>query len=139
MENLKSLDLANVDSKSLASEAVKILLEKKGLDVKLYDVREKSSVTDFYVNATGRSTTQVGALADDVVDLIAERGRDALRVEGRRDNNWLLVDFGDVIVNVFDPETRKFYDFDRHLPADSQLDISDLLREVDEKFDLTKK
>ena len=139
MENLKSLDLANVDSRCLASEAVKILLEKKGLDVKLYDVREKSSVTDFYVNATGRSTTQVGALADDVVDLIAERGRDALRVEGRRDNNWLLVDFGDVIVNVFDPETRKFYDFDRHLPADSQLDISDLLREVDEKFDLTKK
>ena len=139
MENLKSLDLANVDSRCLASEAVKILLEKKGLDVKLYDVRGKSSVTDFYVNATGRSTTQVGALADDVVDLIAERGRDALRVEGRRDNNWLLVDFGDVIVNVFDPETRKFYDFDRHLPADSQLDISDLLREVDEKFDLTKK
>ena len=131
--------LKDADAKALASEAVKILLEKKGLEVRMYDVSESSSVTEFYVNATGRSTTQVAALADDVVDMIAERGVDALRVEGRKGNTWLLVDYGNVIVNVFDKPTRDFYDFDRRLPKESLVDISDLIAEVDAKFDLNRK
>ncbi|MBR7117737.1 MAG: ribosome silencing factor [Clostridia bacterium] len=139
MQTVKTDELRYADSKTIASEAVKILLEKKGLDVRMFDVREKSSVTDFYVNATGRSSTQVGALADDVVFLLGNRGREALRVEGRLGNAWLLVDYGDVIVNVFDKPSRDFYDLDKHLPVGSEVDISDLLREVDEKFDLTRK
>ena len=139
MQTNSNKELVGSDSLTLASEAVKILLEKKGLDVRMYDVRESSSVTDFYVNATGRSTTQVAALADDVVELIAERGVDALRVEGRKGNTWLLVDYGNVIVNVFDKPSRDFYDLDRHLPKDSLLDISHLVAEVDAKFDLNRK
>ena len=131
--------LKNAPSREVADEAVRVLLEKKGLDVRLYDVSEKSPITDFYVNATGRSTTQVSALTDDVVARLEEAGVACMRVEGKRDNNWLLVDFGDVIVNVFDPATRQFYDFDRHLPDDSRCDISELVRQVDEKFDLTRK
>ena len=134
-----SADLKSADSLTLASEAVKVLLEKKGLDVRMFDVRETSSVTDFYVNATGRSTTQAAALADDVVEKLGERGAGALRVEGRKGNNWLLVDYGNVIVNVFDKPTRDFYDFDRHLPKESQMDISELVAEVDAKFDLNRK
>ena len=126
------------DSYTLAKEAVKVLLEKKALNVKLFDVREKTSVTDFYVNATGRSSTQVGALADDVDEKISELGRTPLRVEGRAGKEWLLVDFGDVIVNVFDRNSRDFYNLDRHLPEDSELDISGLISEVDEKFDINK-
>ena len=134
-----SLNLKNAPSREIANEAVKILLEKKGLDVRLFDVTEKSPITDFYVNATGRSTTQVSALADDVVERLEESGVACLRIEGKRDNNWLLVDFGDVIVNVFDPATRQFYDFDRHLPEESRCDISELIKQVDDKFDLTRK
>ena len=134
-----NIDLKNASSREIADEAVKVLLEKKGLEVRLYDVAEKSPITDFYVNATGRSTTQVSALADDVVARLEELGVACLRVEGKRDNNWLLVDFGNVIVNVFDPATRQFYDFDRHLPDDSLCDIADLIRQVDEKFDITRK
>jgi ribosome-associated protein len=126
------------DSHNLAREAVKVLLEKKALNVKLFDVREKSGVTDFYVNATGRSSTQVGALADDVDEKISELGRAPLRVEGRAGKEWLLVDFGDVIVNVFDRNARDFYNLDRHLPEGSELDISDLIAEVDDKFDINK-
>ena len=139
MQTEHTTELGTADSKILASEAVKILLEKKGLDVRMYDVRESSSVTDFYVNATGRSSTQVAALADDVVELLGLRGADALRVEGRHGNSWLLVDYGNVIVNVFDKPSRDFYDFDRHLPKDSMVDISDLVAEVDAKFDLNRK
>ena len=126
------------DAGVLAREAVKILLEKKALDVKLFDVTDKTSVTDFYVNATGRSSTQVAALADDVDEKLSELGRTPLRVEGRAGREWLLVDFGDVIVNIFDRQSRDFYNFDRHLPEGSELDISDLVAEVDKKFDLNQ-
>ena len=136
MEEIK--DLLNADSGTLAREAVKILLEKKAINVTLFDVREKSSVTDYYINATGRSSTQVASLADDVDAKLSERGRAALRTEGRRGNSWILVDFGDVIVNVFDRESREFYNLDRHFPEESKLDISDLVAEVDAKFDTNK-
>ncbi len=126
--------LEDGSSLTLAREAVKILLEKKGIDVRLFDVRESSAITDFYINVTGRSHTQVSSLANDLTDKLSELGRNELRVEGRRENSWLLVDYGDLIVNVFDRQTRDFYNLDRHLPAESQVDISDLIAEVDEKF-----
>ena len=131
-------DLLNCDSCTLAREAVKVLIEKKAIDVKLFDVREKSSVTDYYINVTGRSSSNVASLADDVDALLAQRGRAPLRTEGKRGNSWILVDFGDVIVNVFDRASRDFYSLDRHLPEDSQVDISDLVAEVDAKFDINK-
>ncbi len=130
--------LANGDSSALAREAVKLLLEKKAINVTLFDVREKTSVTDYYVNATGRSSTQVASLADEVADTMENKGRRPLRIEGRSGNAWILVDFGDVIINVFDRASREFYNFDKHLPEDSAVDISDLVAEVDEKFNINK-
>lgn len=138
MEEKITNELAGADSGALAREAVKQLLEKKAINVTLFDVREKTSVTDYYVNATGRSSTQVASLADDVADAMEKKGRRALRVEGRSGNSWLLVDFGDVIVNVFDRASREFYNFDKHLPEDSVVDISDLVAEVDKKFEINK-
>ena len=135
----KTNELCGASSETLAREVAKILLEKKALDVRLFNVTDKTSVTDFYVNATGRSSTQVSSLANDVAELISAKGRDELRVEGRSGNAWILVDYGDVIVNVFDKPSREFYDFDRHLPAESQIDISDLEAEVDAKLDVNNK
>lgn len=134
----KKMDLLDVSSDVLSAEACKILLEKKGHDVKMFCVKDVTSITDYYVNATGRSSTQVAALADDLVDLIGERGRSVLRVEGRSGGAWVLCDFGDVIVNVFDKASREFYNFDRHLPAECEMDISALVSEVDAKFDINK-
>ena len=131
-------DLLGCESGTLAREAVKILIERKAIDVKLFDVREKSSVTDFYINVTGRSTTNVAALADEVDAKLSERGRSPLRTEGRRGNSWILVDFGDVIINVFDRASREFYNLDRHFPNESLLDISYLVAEVDAKIDINK-
>lgn len=136
MEN--SMDLLNCSSETLSREIVKVLIEKKGIDVKLFDVRDKSGITDFYVNVTGRSQSNVSSLADDVDSKLSERGRSPLRTEGKRGNGWILVDFGDVIVNVFDRASRDFYNLDRHLPEGSEIDISDLIAEVDAKFDINK-
>ncbi len=134
MQSEVTNELKGASSLEVCQEVVKVLLSKKGIDVRMYDVREASPITDFYVNVTGRATTQVAALADEVVYRLGLKGVTALRVEGRQANSWLLVDFGDVILNVFDPQSRKFYDLDRHFSEDKAVDISDLEREVDSIF-----
>ena len=134
MENKKTNELKGADSKLLAQEAVKLLIEKKAKDVRLYSVAEKTSVTDYYINATGRSSTHVGSLAGELADALSERGAEHLHIEGRMGNAWVLIDYGDVIINVFDKPSREFYDFDRLQPAGSEVDISPLIAEVDEKM-----
>ena len=138
MQTPKDYTLKDADSLTLAEKIVATLIEKKALDVRLYSVKEESSITDYYVNATGRSSTQVASLADEVAFKTEESGRAPLRIEGREGNAWLLVDYGDVIVNVFDKPSREFYNFDRLLSEDGRVDISDIIAEIDKKFDITK-
>ena len=121
-------------SKSIAKEAAKILLKNKGIEVRMFDVTESSSITDYYVNATGRSSLQVGALADYVDEGLSKLGVTPLRIEGKRGNNWILVDFGDCIVNIFDKESRSFYSFDRHLANDKEIDLSYIKEELDKEL-----
>ena len=138
MEIIKTDELKNATSDNLAKEAVKILIEKKAIDVKLFDVKDGTGITDYYVNATGRSFTHVASLADDLCELLSNRGRNELRMEGKRGHGWILVDYGDVIINIFDKESRTFYNFDRLLPSEGELDISTLVAEVDAKLNIAK-
>ena len=139
MNPVKTDDLGHTDSLTLARAAARRLLERKAGAVAMYRVSDVTTVTDYYITATGRSSTQVGALADDVAEALALRGRDALRMEGRAGGAWVLVDYGDVIVNVFDPPSRELYPLDRLFPAECAVDISDLVKEVDETFDINRK
>ena len=139
IQNTKNDTLSKADSLTLARAAVYVLVEKNALDIRLYEAGEGHSVTDDYVNATGRSSTNVASLADEVAYKIGLNGRDALRVEGRSGNSWILVDYGDVIVNIFDKPSREFYNFDRLLSEDGRVDISDVVAEVDEKYKLNDK
>ena len=137
--SMQVLDLKNASAYDLAREAVKVLLENKGQNITLFYVSDITSVTDYYVNVTGGSSTQVAALADLLDEKLSERGRTPLRIEGRAANSWLLVDYGDVIVNVFDRESRDFYDLDRLYPQTARRDIASMIREVDEKYELEAK
>ena len=139
MEENRNDTLKNATSSELARAAAAILIEKKGIDVRVFKVIEKSPITDYYVNVTGRSSAQVASLADELAYKISLCGRDAARIEGKRGNAWILVDYGDVIVNVFDKESRAFYNLDRLLPDDSEIDISDIVAEVDKKFDINNR
>lgn len=134
MEITKTDELAKADSKTLAEAVAEVLIEKKAHDVRMFSVEGVTAMTDYYVNATGRSSTQVAALADEVVYKLGLKGKDALRVEGRGGNSWLLVDYGTVIVNVFDTASREYYNFDRLLPSESECDISYIVERVDEKY-----
>lgn len=130
MEN-KNNTLTNASSYEVACAAVKALMKMKGSAIKLFCVKETSSVTDYYITVTGRSKTQVASLAEEVVYQLGLCGRDAARMEGKRGDSWILVDYIDVIVQVFDSESRNFYDFDRLLSEAELVDISHIEEELD--------
>lgn len=136
MNSQRTNELQHAEGVALAEAAVKLLLEKLAEKVTMFDVANYTSITEFYVNATGRSLSHVAALADELVDNFQLRGMTANRVEGKKGNTWILVDFGSLIVNIFDSEGRSFYNFDRLLPAESEVNIDSLIKEVDEKFKL---
>ena len=138
MENTNIETLNGADSTLVARAIVEVLIEKRALDVHLYKVQETSSITDYYVNATGRSALNTAALAGYVTDKLSMLGVNEQHIEGRSAGSWILVDYGDVIVNVFDRESREFYNFDRLMPEGSEVDISDILAAVDEKLQAIK-
>ena len=122
------------NSENIARKIVAVLIEKKALNVKLFKTGEQNPICDYYVNATGRSSTQVAALADELTYQLSPLGRNVERIEGRAGKSWLLVDYGEVVVNIFDKESREFYDLDRLFSKETELDISDIEKEVDEKL-----
>ncbi len=130
MDN-KNINLKNASSYEVASAAVKTLIKMKGSAIRLFCVKDTSSVTDYYITVTGRSKTQVASLAEEVAYQLENAGREAARVEGKRGDTWILVDFIDVIVQVFDSEARSFYDFDRLLAEAELIDISHIEKELD--------
>lgn len=115
-----------------ARRAVFVLLEKKGLDVRLYAIADLCGFADYAAVATARSQRQLEALAGDVADTMHEAGIPA-RLEGGRGGNWFLVDAGEVIIHLFDTAGRQFYAMDR-MYAEGAVDIADIRAEVDKKF-----
>lgn len=108
----------------LAKEAVKILDDKKALGLRLLGIRDISVLADYFVLATGTSSTHVKALADELEFQLGERGVAADHIEGYRSNSWVLLDYGSVIVHVFTAESRQFYDLDRLWQDAENIDIS---------------
>lgn len=85
----------------------------KAEDITTIDLSGKSSIGDYMVVATGRSQRHVASVADNVVDKAKEAGVQRVRVEGMKQGDWVLIDAGDVIVHVFRPEVRGFYNLEK--------------------------
>ena len=96
-------------SEELRDLVVKALDDLKGIDIVTMDVRSLTSITDYMVICTGRSTRQVKALADNVPVSAKKMNATFVRTEGERESEWILVDLGDVVVHVMTPATRAFY------------------------------
>lgn len=105
-------------------EIVKILDDKKAIDIRVFEVSELTALTDYFVIATGTSTTQVKALAEDVEYRMGQKDQKG-RLEGKS-TGWLLIDFGDVIVHVFLPEEHDKYSLERLWADGKEIDISTL-------------
>lgn len=100
-------------SREMALEIAKALSDKKARDITLINISEKSSFADYFVNATAGNERQLGTLANEAEDKMAEMGFIPKNSEGRPETGWILVDCGDVIVNIFTQEVRDRYSLDK--------------------------
>ena len=118
-----------MESKQLAIAAAKVLDKKKAASVKALRVRDLTVLADYFVIASGTSATHVKSLAEEVEFQLEQQGVKPLRTEGMDARNWIILDYGEVIVHVFYPEARSFYDLE-HLWADGEeLDLAPYLAE----------
>lgn len=98
----------------MAREAADALFAKNGMDIVLLDVESSFFLSDVFVIATGSSRTNVQALADHVEERLGQTHEvKPIRVEGRTEGEWCLVDYGDIIVHIFQAEPREFYSLER--------------------------
>lgn len=99
--------------KEMAKLACKALDEKKALDIKIIDIAEVSTIADYFIIASGTNQNQVQAMVDNVDEKLGKAGYAPKQIEGTRSSSWILMDYGDLIVHVFDEENRLFYDLER--------------------------
>ena len=93
--------------------AVQAAAEKKAIDIVVLDLREIASFTDYFVITSGTNERQVQAISDEVYETLKKAGTTAARVEGYKTAEWILLDYGDFIVHVFEQKSRSFYDLER--------------------------
>jgi len=110
-EQLAPLDAANAGE--LAEAIAAVLDSKKGRDIKVLHVEDKTVIAEYFVVCTGNSSTQIKALADEVEYKIDKRGIKPYGIEGRDNNTWLILDYSNVIVHIFSREAREFYNLDK--------------------------
>jgi ribosome-associated protein len=114
-------DLLRRPKALLIAEAAR---ERLAEDVVALDVREAVSFADTFVVATGRSDRHVRSIGDAVAEALAQEGLKPLGVEGYQEGRWLLMDFGDVIVHVFQPDVRRHYDLERLWSEATPIDVT---------------
>ena len=102
-----------MEQTGLAQRIAKILYDKKALDITVLRVGHMTVITDYMVIASGRSSLQVKALADDVDDALALEGVSLRAREGQGEGRWIVLDYGTVLVHIFHPEDRQFYHLER--------------------------
>lgn len=100
-------------SKEMVKLAVAALEDKKGEDIRVIDIQNVSVLADYFIIADGSNSNQVQAMVDNVQDQLLKAGYEYKQVEGYQTANWILMDYGDIIVHVFSREDRLFYDLER--------------------------
>tara|TARA_B100000029_G_scaffold492291_1_gene553387 strand:+ start:466 stop:822 length:357 start_codon:yes stop_codon:yes gene_type:complete len=97
----------------LKKEIEDILNDNKAIEVKSINLKDKTSIADFMIIASGNSSKHIQALSEILIDNLKKKGISNCRLEGRQSSDWKLIDAIDVIVHIFHPEKRKFYDLER--------------------------
>lgn len=97
----------------IVKQAVNALEDKKAEDITVIDISEVSSIADYFIIANGSNSNQLAAMQDAVDEAFYKAGIHAKQVEGNQNSTWILIDYNDVIVHLFDKEDRLFYDLER--------------------------
>lgn len=113
-------------SVEMAKIAIAALEDKKAEDIKVIDISEVSVIADYFIIAGGTNSSQIQALSNNVEEKLGRAGYPAKQVEGYETANWILMDFQDVIVHIFDKENRLIYDLERIWRDGKKVDIDTL-------------
>lgn len=114
-----------MDSKEMAKLAIWALEDKKAEDITVIDISEVSVLADYFLIASGTNRNQVQALIDHVEEQLGKNDCHPKQIEGYESANWILMDYGDIIVHVFDSENRLFYDLERIWRDGKKIDAAD--------------
>ena len=115
-----------ITSREMAKIACDALAEKKGEDIRAIDISEISVLADYFIIAGGNNRSQIQAMADNVDECLSKNGGSLKQIEGYDAGNWVLLDFQDVIIHIFDKENRLFYDLERIWRDGKRINIEDL-------------
>ena len=118
--------MADKQSKEMAKLAYDALADKKAQDIKIINIEGVSVIADYFIIASGTNHNQVQALADSVDEALHKAGYPAKQTEGYQSANWILLDYGDIIVHVFDTENRLFYDLERIWRDGKEIQVEEL-------------
>ena len=97
----------------LKNDIEDILSDNKASEIRSINLKDKSSIADFMIIASGNSSRHIQALSEILLDKLKKRGIENCRLEGRSSNDWKLIDALDIIIHIFHPEKRKFYDLEK--------------------------
>ena len=100
--------------------------DKKGFDIKILDLRELTTVTDYFVIASGNSDSQVTSIANEVEKKMDENNYELIGREGYKEATWILLDYGSVVVHVFHREEREFYNLEKVWSDSREIELEDI-------------
>lgn len=102
-----------MNSKEMVKLACGAMEEKKAQDIKIIDIEKVSTLADYFIIASGSNRNQVQAMADNVNEILGRAGVEPKQIEGYQSANWILLDYRDIVIHIFDEENRLFYDLER--------------------------
>ena len=120
--------IMNSTSKEMAKIACMALEDKKGQDIKIINIEEISVIADYFILASGSNKNQVQALVDNVQESLGKAGFHAKQVEGYQTGNWILLDYHDIIIHIFNEEDRLFYDLERIWKDGKDISVEELIK-----------
>ena len=116
-------------AKDMAGIAYRALDDKKAEDIRVINIEKVSVLADYFLIASGTNRNQVQAMADNVDEMLHKAGYTVKQIEGYQTANWSLMDYGDIIVHIFDRENRLFYDLERIWRDGESISLEDLEEE----------
>ena len=114
------------NAKAIAKLAIQALEDKKAEDIRIIDISQVSVIADYFIIASGTNRNQIQTLCDNVQETLGRAGYPERQTEGYQTANWILLDFGDLIVHIFDRENRRLYDLERIWRDGRQMELQDL-------------
>lgn len=113
-------------SKELAKLACDALDDKKALEIKVINIENVSTLADYFIIASGTNHNQVQAMVDNVDETLGRAGYEPKQIEGYQNANWILMDYRDIVIHIFDEENRLFYDLERIWRDGTVVEVEDL-------------